>query len=479
MAEHFDLMPNQVLRVDQFGQKEFILNSKTVWLCAACEACSTRCRQGIDITRVMDVLKIMAQRANGADVLQIGTAEDQALRTGVRSGADAELYPRRLLAGELDIGRFFLSDLPLAMKMVRRGKLRLLPTRPSDQPTKGVAYYPGCSLHSTAIKYNLSTKAVAERLVLSAAEGVNLDLAEPKGWASCGTTPAHSTDDLLATIMPLKNLKLIEESGYSCVAMPCPSCFIRHRTAIYDVRDDPGLRRQVAALRPFGRAQGRLRSGQARMRQMPSEEIEVEHLLTTITEQVGYDAMAEAVTQPLTGLKVVCHYGCVIPRPPKITGAENYEYPINMDRLVETLGAESLDWSYKTECCGVSLSITQLPIALSMSRRILRNAEEVGAEAIVVACPLCHANLDMRQEQINEQFGPSTGPWSFGTVPYGPVRCPGTKGSGHREDYRIPILYFTQLVGLAFGIEPRKLGMDKHLARTFPLLQAKRLIAAS
>lgn len=146
--------------------------------------------------------------------------------------------------------------------------------------------------------------------------------------------------------------------------------------------------------------------------------------------------------------------------PPKITGAENYEHPSKMDQLVETLGAESLDWSYKTECCGVSLSITQLPIALSMSRRILRNAEEVGAEAIVVACPLCHANLDMHQEQINEQFGPST-------------------GSGHREDYRIPILYFTQLVGLAFGIEPRKLGMDKHLARTFPLLQAKRLIAAS
>lgn len=186
------------------------------------------------------------------------------------------------------------------MKMVRRGKLRLLPTRPSDQgpsdqPTKGIAYYPGCSLHSTAIEHNLSTKAIAERLVLSAAEGVNLDLAEPKGWASCGTTPAHSTDDLLATIMPLKNLKLIEDSGYSCVAMPCPSCFIRHRTAIYDVRDDPGLRGQVAALR--------LGSGQARMRQMPSQEIEVEHLLTTITERVSYDAVAEAVTQPLTGLK--------------------------------------------------------------------------------------------------------------------------------------------------------------------------------
>ncbi len=188
------------------------------------------------------------------------------------------------------------------------------------------------------------------------------------------------------------------------------------------------------------------------MRYMPSEEIEVEHLLTTITERVGYDAIAEAVTQPLTGLKVVCYYGCVITRPPKITGVENYEYPTNMDRLVETLGAESLDWSYKTECCGVSLSITQLPIALSMSRKILRNAGEVGAEAIVVACPLCHANLDLRQAQINEQFD---------------------------EDYHIPILYFTQLMGLAFGIEPHKLGIDKHFVSAVPLLQAKELIAAS
>jgi heterodisulfide reductase subunit B len=188
------------------------------------------------------------------------------------------------------------------------------------------------------------------------------------------------------------------------------------------------------------------------MRRIPSGEIKVEHLLTTITDRVGYDAVADAIAQPLTGLKVVCYYGCVITRPPKITGAENYEYPTNMDRLVETLGAESLDWSYKTECCGVSLSLTELPIALGMSRKILRNAKEVGAEAIAVACPLCHANLDMRQKQISEQFG---------------------------EDYRIPIFYFTQLMGLAFGIEPRRLGLDKHLVSTFPLLQAKGLVAAS
>ena len=447
VAEHFDLMPNQILRAAQFGQKELILNSKTIWLCAACETCSTRCPQGIDITRIMDVLKIVAQREGIEPKVrpvpmfyQAGLRNIKLFGRMYELGLMGELYLRGLLAGELDMGQLFRQDLPLALKMVRRGKLRLLPTRPfdrlrappsargpSDRPTRGVAYYPGCSLHSTAIEYDLSTRAVAEQ--------VGLDLAEPKGWTCCGTTPAHSTDHLLATMMPLKNLKLVEGSGYSYVTMPCPSCFIRHRTAIHDLRGDPELREQVAA----------------RMRYMPSEEIEVEHLLTTITERVGYDAIAEAVTQPLAGLKVVCYYGCVITRPPRITGAENYEYPMNMDRLVETLGAESLDWSYKTECCGVSLSITQLPIALAMSRKILRNAAEVGAEAIVVACPLCHANLDMRQEQINQQFG---------------------------EHYHIPILYFTQLMGLAFGIEPRKLGIDKHLASTFPLLQAKGLVAA-
>jgi heterodisulfide reductase subunit B len=440
VAEHFDLTPNQVLRAAQFGQKELILHSKTIWLCAACEACATRCPQGIDITRIMDVLKIMAQREG----IEPGVRPvPMFYQTGLRNirlfgrmyelGLMGELYLRMLLAGELDLRQLFLRDLPLALKMVSRGKLRLLPTRPpgqgpSDQPAKGVAYYPGCSLHSTAIEYDLSTRAMAEK--------VGLDLAEPKGWACCGTTPAHSTDHLLATMMPLKNLELIEESGHSTVTMPCPSCFIRHRTAIHDVRDDAGLKEQVAA----------------KMHYAPSEEIKVEHLLTTITERVGYEAIAQAVTQPLTGLKVVCYYGCVITRPPKITGAENYEYPMSMDRLVETLGAESLDWSYKTECCGASLVFTQLPIALGMSRKILRNAEDVGAEAIVVACPLCHANLDMRQQQINEQFG---------------------------EDFHIPILYFTQLMGLAFGIEPRKLGIDKHLVNAFPLLQAMGLRATS
>jgi heterodisulfide reductase subunit B len=218
--------------------------------------------------------------------------------------------------------------------------------------------------------------------------------------------------------------------------VPCPSCFIRFRAALRDVAADPGLREQVFAKTKYS----------------PSPELTVDHLLTTITERVGIDAVAEAVTRPLEGLKVVCYYGCVITRPPELTGATEYEYPMGMDRLAESLGATSLDWSYKTECCGVSLGISQLPIALDMSRKVLGNARAVGAEAIVVACPLCHLNLDMRQRQINERFG---------------------------ETYDMPIFYFTQLMGLAFGLEPAALGLEKHSVSVEPLLREKGVWAAA
>ena len=270
----------------------------------------------------------------------------------------------------------------------------------------------------------MSTRAVADK--------IGLDLVEPSGWTCCGTTPTHSTDHLLSTVMPLKNLALIEQRGHSYVTMPCPSCFIRFRTALRDISADPELREQALA----------------KVKYTPSEDLIVDHLLTTITERVGIEAVAAAVTRPLAGLKVVCYYGCVITRPPELTGATEYEYPMNMDHLMRALGAETLDWSYKTECCGASLSISRLPIALDMSRRVLDNAEDVGADAIVVACGLCHSNLDVRQQQIGEQRG---------------------------QAYDMPILYFTQLMGLAFGLEPAVLGMDKHFITAEPLLREKGL----
>jgi heterodisulfide reductase subunit B len=176
---------------------------------------------------------------------------------------------------------------------------------------------------------------------------------------------------------------------------------------------------------------------------LPSPQLQVDHLLTTIVERVGFERIARAVRQPLMGLQVVCYYGCVITRPPKVTGVSDYEYPMSMDRLMEVLGAVPLDWSYKTECCGASLVFSQLSIALEMSRKVLQNARAVGAQAVVVACPLCHSNLDARQRQISEQYG---------------------------DGFHIPILYFTQLMGLAFGLSPKELGLDKHFVQPFELL---------
>jgi heterodisulfide reductase subunit B len=172
--------------------------------------------------------------------------------------------------------------------------------------------------------------------------------------------------------------------------------------------------------------------------------MKVEHLLNTVAEKIGYQQVALKVVHPLKGLKVVCYYGCIITRPPKITEAKDYEYPTQMDRLMKALGITPLDWSYKTRCCGVSLGISQLPIALELSRKILKNAKSVGADAIVVACPLCHVNLDARQKQIEEEF---------------------------KETFHLPVIYFTQLMGLAFGLTSEEMGLDKHFVDPLPLLE--------
>jgi heterodisulfide reductase subunit B len=439
VVEHFDLAPHRLMRAIQLGQTDAVLNSKTIWLCAGCEACSTRCPQGINTPRIVDALRIMAAREGVKPaVLPIPMFYSAAMH-GIKlfgrmyeAGLMGELYLRMALAGQFDYGAFFRHDLPLALKMLRHGKLTPLPplnrsAKHAGKTTGGdgrqqVAYYPGCSLHGTAVEFDMSTRAVADKL--------GLDLVEPDGWVCCGTTPAHSTDHKLSTVLPMKSLKLVEESGQSCVTVPCPSCFIRMKAAMHDVATEPELREQV----------------QAEIAYTPSPELEVEHLLTTLEEKVGVEQVAASVVQSLNGLKVVCYYGCVITRPPELTDAAEYEYPMGMDRLMEAVGAESLDWSYKTECCGGSLVFAQLPVVMDICRKLLDNAKAVGAEAIVVACPLCQANLDMRQRQIELEYD---------------------------RDYNLPVIYFTQLMGLTMGMEPASLGLEKHAVNSKPLLSEK------
>jgi heterodisulfide reductase subunit B len=468
VAAYFDLTPHQVLRACQFGQADLVLNSRTISICAACETCSTRCPQDIDIARIMDELEIMAQeqgiKSKAPTVPMFYKSANRGINWFGRMwelGLMAELYIREFFAGELDFGQLFKYDAPLAIKMLRAGKLKILPSvarrprngrraRPVVEPDmmpaypevskaaqpqaeeavptgQAISYYPGCSLHATGIEFHMSTKAVAEKL--------NLHLVEPEGWVCCGTSPAHNTDHYRAVKLPMQTLAIAAELGQSYMTMPCAACFSRFRIAMHEVQKDPGLRRKLAEDIGFEYTGG----------------IQVDNLLTTITERVGYEAATKPVSKPLEGLKVACYYGCLLTRPPDVTGEEHYEYPQNMDHLMESLGAEFVDWSYKTDCCGGSLSLSTLEIALDLSQKILKNAIDVGADIIATACPLCHANLDLRQNQINEEYGGS---------------------------FNIPVVYFTQLMGVAYGIDSKKLGMDKHMSDAIGLLKERGLLTA-
>jgi heterodisulfide reductase subunit B len=462
VAAYFDLTPHQVLRACQFGQADLVLNSRTISICAACETCSTRCPQSIDIARIMDELEIMAAeqgiKSKAPTVPMFYKSANRGINWFGRMwelGLMAELYIREFFAGELDFGQLFKYDLLLALKMFRAGKLKILPTiarRPRNgrrrkalepdmmpaypetqraQTFKAegdvISYYPGCSLHATGIEYHMSTKAIAEKL--------DLNLVEPEGWVCCGTSPAHNTNHYRAIKLPMQTLALAQELRHSYMTMPCAACFSRFRIAMHEVQNDPELRQRIADDIGFEYTGG----------------IKVDSLLTTITDRVGYEAAAHPVVKPLEGLKVVSYYGCLLTRPPDVTGEEHYEYPMNMDRLMEMLGAEAIDWSYKTDCCGGSLSLSTLDIALDLSHKILENAIEVGADLIATACPLCHGNLDLRQSQINEEFG---------------------------GEFDIPIVYFSQLMGVAYGIDAKTLGMDKHSSDAIGLLREKGLLTA-
>lgn len=434
VVEHFDLAPNQVMRAIQLGQKEMVLHSKTIWLCAMCETCATRCPHDINITKIMDVLKIMAKNEGIESKVPSVPLFYQAALRGIKrfgrmyeAGLMGEIYFRQMLSGQLNFQQVWKNDMPMAWKMFKNGKLKIFPTfgklkvkGKTAKKREGLAYFPGCSLHGTSKEYDLSTKAVFNKL------GVSLH--EPKGWGCCGTTPTHSTDHFLSTLLPMKNIALMQGEGLDHVTTPCPSCFLRMRVALKETQEDKKLRERVSREIPS----------------LSSNGMRVDHLLNTIIERIGVPQVSSKVVHPLRGLKVVCYYGCIITRPPKITGVKDYEYPTQMDQLMKAIGLTPLDWSYKTRCCGVSLGITQLPIALELSRKILKNAKSVGADAVVVACPLCHVNLDARQKQVEEEF---------------------------KETFHLPILYFTQLMGLAFGLRSEALGLDKHFVDPSSLLK--------
>jgi heterodisulfide reductase subunit B len=282
------------------------------------------------------------------------------------------------------------------------------------------AYYPGCSLHSTAKEYDRSLRAVCEK--------VGIELEEVKNWICCGSSWAHPTSKLLSLALPLKNLAEIEKSGLSEVIVPCAACFSRFKIAQHEINSEPQLAAEVEGI-----IEHKFRSG-----------VKVYHPLDILSNNTGISRLAELVKNDLSGLKVVCYYGCLLTRPPKVMEFDVCEYPQSMDKILQAVGISTLDWSYKTDCCGASFALTKTEIVLKLSRDILEGVKSVGADAIVVACPLCHMNLDTRQEEIEKRY---------------------------QTTYRLPIFYFTQLMGLAFGVSAEKLLLKRHMVNTEDVLK--------
>ncbi len=426
VAEFFDWQPNQIMRAVQLGQEDIALHAATPWLCAACQTCTTRCPQNLDINAVMEFLTREAlDRGIKPPVPQVDTFNKAFLREvrlwgrAYEPGLMAEMKLRHLSKAGL------LEDIDLYMKMLRKRKVAFLPSparpsrkvRPVPGASDAVAYYPGCSLHSTATEFNDSAKAVCQAL--------EMKLIEPRGWVCCGSTAAHRADPDTALRLPLENLSVIEQSGFQEVTMPCAACFNRHKAAQYEIRHDPA---RLAAIEK--------QSGYPYR-----DTVRVTTLVEAIHTHVGAEALADKAQRPLTGLRVVCYYGCLLTRPPQVTEAAHPENPTNMDELMAALGAEVVDWSYKTSCCGAAHSLTRPDIVLKLSGDLIAHARQAGADVIAVACPLCHMNLDARQFQMN-------------------------------VDEPLPVLYFTQLMALALGL-PGQAALHKNMVDPRPLLKER------
>ncbi|HOX38988.1 MAG TPA: CoB--CoM heterodisulfide reductase iron-sulfur subunit B family protein [Candidatus Brocadiia bacterium] len=283
------------------------------------------------------------------------------------------------------------------------------------------AYYPGCSLEGTAGDYNESTQAVCRAL--------GVPLKEVPDWVCCGTTPAHETNQLLVTSLGVKNLASAR-SVSDKVVVPCAACYNRLKSANYEISHDKALKAKAlnaAEVSYDGDAQ-------------------VLHVIELLVREIGLEKLKAAVKKPLKGLAVASYYGCLLVRPERIMKFDDAEDPQTMDQVVAAVGGDVVDWPGKVDCCGASAAIPHTETVLKQVNQILTDAKACGADVVAVACPLCQNNLDLRQLDIRKKIG---------------------------KDHNIPILYITQLVGLALGLSASELALQKLVVDATPVLKAK------
>lgn len=271
-----------------------------------------------------------------------------------------------------------------------------------------IGFYPGCSLKGTSSEYAQSTLALAKAF--------DINLIEIEDWNCCGATAAHNLNHELAVALPARILALAEKQGLQDVVVPCAACYNRLSVAQHDLKNNEERRNKVSTILD-----------------MPiSGNIRILNVMQFIEEYIT-DKIEEKVRVPFDQ-KVVCYYGCLLVRPHNILKFDRLEDPQSMDNIMRKIGAETLDWGYKTECCGAGFSVSRTDIVAKLSGKIVKDAVDRNADAIIVACPMCQSNLDMRRPQINSYLQTKT---------------------------TIPVMYITQAIGLAVGIDKDALGIKK------------------
>jgi heterodisulfide reductase subunit B len=273
-----------------------------------------------------------------------------------------------------------------------------------------IGYYPGCALHGSSNDYEASV-----RTCLAALE---VRLRELDDWICCGATAAHSLNHELSIALPARNLALAERSGLADLLAPCPMCSMELIKAARTLRGDPACRERMSEVIELG-----LEGGTCVLN------------LIEVFQKIGLDRIKSAVTRKLESIRAACYYGCLLTRPAEVVRFDDCEHPSSMETLLAALGANTVEWNYKTECCGAGMSMANEDTVLELSHKILTNAAAHGANCVVVACPMCHVNLDMKQEDIERRYS---------------VR------------HQMMIYYLSDLVGMAIGLKEDALGIDRH-----------------
>ena len=273
-----------------------------------------------------------------------------------------------------------------------------------------LAYYPGCALHGSSNDYEQSLRACLTVL--------DVTLAEIGDWICCGATSAHSLNHKLAIALPARNLALAQRQGHTDMLAPCPMCSMQLLRAGQAMASDAKLRAEIAEI-----VEGEL--------DRPPRVLN----LIQMFERIGLDRLKTAVRQPLKDLAPACYYGCLLVRPPNVVEFDDAEQPRSMEAILTALGAKPVDWGCRTECCGAGMTMANTDTVLELSGRILENAQAHGANCLVVACPMCHVNLDMKQSAIEKFRG---------------------------RKFGLPVYYLSDAVGMALGLSAGDVGADRH-----------------